>query len=84
MEQPAVSLTAVYLRASYGYVGFIEELPGVNSQGQTIDEARANLRRLAEVVFEEERARSAEFLSGKDVVREEFRAGLPITARAAA
>jgi predicted RNase H-like HicB family nuclease len=84
MEHPVVSFTAVYLRASHGYVGFIEELPGVNSQGRTIDEARANLRRLAVVVFEEERARSVELLSGKDVVREEFRGELPITARGAA
>ncbi len=84
MEQLAVSFKAVYLRASHGYVGFIEELPGVNSQGQTIDEARANLRRLATVVFEEERARSAELLSGMDVVREEFRAERPIMERGAA
>ncbi|MGQ0510509.1 MAG: type II toxin-antitoxin system HicB family antitoxin [Betaproteobacteria bacterium] len=73
MEQPEMSFTAVYLKSRNGYIGFVEELPGVNSQGQTIDEARANLRRLAAVVFEEERAQSAELLAGKDVVREAFR-----------
>ena len=73
MEQPEMSFTAVYLKARHGYVGFVEELPGVNSQGQTLDEARANLQRLAAVVFEEERAQSAEMLAGKDVVREAFR-----------
>lgn len=73
MDQPEMSFTAVYLKARHGYVGFVEELPGVNSQGQTLDEARANLRRLAAVVFEEERAQSAEMLAGKDVVREAFR-----------
>lgn len=73
MEQPEMSFTAVYLKARHGYVGFVEELPGVNSQGQTLDEARTNLRRLAAVVFEAERAQSAEMLAGKDVVREAFR-----------
>lgn len=73
MDQPEMSFTAVYLKARHGYVGFVEELPGVNSQGQTLDEARANLLRLAAVVFEEERAQSAEMLAGKDVVREAFR-----------
>ncbi len=76
MEQPELAFTAVYLKARHGYVGFVEELPGVNSQGQTLEEARANLRRLAAVVFEEERARSAELLAGKDVVREAFRVAL--------
>jgi predicted RNase H-like HicB family nuclease len=68
-----MSFTAVYLKARHGYVGFVEELPGVNSHGQTLDEARTNLRRLAVVVFEEERVQSAEMLAGKDVVREAFR-----------
>jgi predicted RNase H-like HicB family nuclease len=66
----------VYLKARHGYVGFVEELPGVNAQGQTLEEARSNLRRLAAVVFEEERAHSAEMLAGKDVVREAFRVAL--------
>jgi predicted RNase H-like HicB family nuclease len=76
MDQPEIAFTAVFLRGRHGYTGFVEELPGVNAQGQTIDEARDNLRRLAEVVFEEERAQSAELLAGKDVVREQFRISL--------
>ncbi len=77
MERPEIAFTAVYLKGSHGYTGFVEELPGVNSQGQTIEEARANLRRLAAGVFEEERERSAELLEGKDVVREQFRVAVP-------
>jgi predicted RNase H-like HicB family nuclease len=77
MEQPEVSLTAVYLRNKHGYTGFVEELPGVNSHGQTIDEARINLRRLAVVVFDAERAQAEELLKGKDVVREQFRVTVP-------
>jgi len=77
MDQPVVSLTAVFLKSDHGYTGFVEELPGVNSHGQTIDEARDNLRRLAVVVFDEERAQSEELLEGKDVVREQFRVEIP-------
>jgi predicted RNase H-like HicB family nuclease len=77
MDRPVVSFTAVFLKGSHGYVGFVEELPNLNSQGQTIDEARDNLQRLAAVVFEEERAQSAELLAGKEVVREQFQVAIP-------
>jgi predicted RNase H-like HicB family nuclease len=77
MEQPVVSLTAVFLKDRHGYTGFVEELPGVNSHGTTIDEARDNLQRLAAVVFDEERAQSEALLAGKDVVREQFRVAVP-------
>jgi predicted RNase H-like HicB family nuclease len=73
MDQAVISLTAVYLKGKHGYVGFVEELPGVNSHGQTIEQAREVLQRQAVLVFDEERAQSAGFLQGKDVVREEFR-----------
>ena len=66
------AFTAVYLKAREGYVGFVEELPGVNSEGRTLAEARANLTRLAAVVFDEERAQAEELIAGKEVVREEF------------
>ena len=53
VDKPSVALTAIYLRSSEGYVGFIEELPGINSYGHSIDEARDMLRSLAAVVFDE-------------------------------
>ena len=77
-QQRVMAFTAVYLKNKHGYVGFVEELPGANSQGKTIDEARANLTRLAKVVFDEERARSEALLQGKDVVREQFRVSVPV------
>lgn len=73
MQRATIAFTAVYLKSQHGYVGFVEELPGVNSQGRTIDEARANLQRLAAIVFDEERSQAEEMLRGKEVVREEFR-----------
>ena len=72
MDRATIAFTAVYLKSAHGYFGFVEELPGVNSQGRTIDEARANLQRLAAIVFDEGRAQAEELLLGKEVVREEF------------
>ena len=77
MEQAELAFTAVFLRDRHGYTGFVEELPGVNSRGQTIEEARENLQRLAAVVFNEERLQAEELLEGKEVVRERFRLLVP-------
>ncbi len=40
-----VQFTAVFREVPEAYIGFVEELPGANTQGATLDEARANLRR---------------------------------------
>ena len=82
MDRATIAFTADYLKAAHGYVGFVEELPGVNSQGRTIDEARSNLQRLAKIVFDEERAQAEELLRGKEVVREDF--VIPLRSRARA
>jgi len=74
-----LAFTAVYLKATHGYIGFIEELPGVNSHGRTIEEARATLQKLAAVVFDEERRGAEEMIAGKDVVRESFFVAIPRT-----
>jgi predicted RNase H-like HicB family nuclease len=65
-----LELTAVYRKVAEGYVAFVEELPGANSQGATLEEARRNLREAVELTFEANRALSAEDLAGSDVIRE--------------
>ncbi len=77
MDQGRLAFTAVYLKSNHGYVGFIEELPGVNSHGRTLDEARETLQKLAAVVFDEERREAEELIAGKDVVRESFFVPIP-------
>jgi predicted RNase H-like HicB family nuclease len=77
MEHGQIAFTAVYLKANNGYVGFIEELPGVNSHGRTLDETRETLKKLAGVLFEEERREAEELIAGKDVVREWFTVPIP-------
>ncbi|TAK81941.1 MAG: type II toxin-antitoxin system HicB family antitoxin [Betaproteobacteria bacterium] len=77
MEQGKMAFTAVYLKSDHGYVGFVEELPGVNSHGRTLNEARDTLQKLAVVIFDEERRGVQEMLAGKEVVRENFAVPLP-------
>ena len=45
-------LNAVFMKVSEGYVGFIEELPGANTQAKTLDEARHNLNEAVELVLD--------------------------------
>lgn len=61
---------AVYLKVPGGYVGFIEELPGVSTQGTDLDEARGNLRDAAETVLEANRALTLIGTDGEEVIRE--------------
>jgi predicted RNase H-like HicB family nuclease len=77
MEQATLAFTAVYLKSNQGYVGFLEELPGVNSSGRTLAETRETLQRLAAVVFDEERREAEALIAGKEVVRENFVLSMP-------
>jgi predicted RNase H-like HicB family nuclease len=47
--------TAVFRRVPEGYIAFVEELPGANTQGKTIEEARANLQEAVTLVLEANR-----------------------------
>ena len=65
-----LDLTAVFRKVPKGYVGFVEELPGANTQGATLAETRTNLREAVELVLEANRILSEETLKGQDVIRE--------------
>ena len=45
-------LTKVFKKVPEGYIGFVEELPGANTQAKTLDEARINLEEAIELVLE--------------------------------
>ena len=51
-----LSFTAVFRQVPEGYVAFVEELPGANTQGATLEEARANLAEAIEMVLDANRA----------------------------
>ncbi len=68
-----VQLTAVFRRVPEGFIGFVEELPGANTQGETLEEARTNLQEAVALVLEANRVLAEEDLRGEDVIREPFR-----------
>jgi len=53
-----VKLTAVFQKVPEGYIGFVEELPGANTQAPTLEEARESLSEAVELVLEANRALS--------------------------
>jgi predicted RNase H-like HicB family nuclease len=65
-----MSLTAVYMQVPEGYVAFVEELPGANTQGATLEEARENLREAIALVLEANRELAEKSLVGQEVLRE--------------
>lgn len=65
--------TAVFIKVPEGYIGFVQELPGANTQGETLDEARANLEEAVRMVLEANRELSEEQIKGADVIKETLR-----------
>jgi predicted RNase H-like HicB family nuclease len=65
-----MKLTAVYLKVPEGYIGFVEELPGANTQGSTLEETKANLEEAIGLVLEANRTLSEESLRGQEAIRE--------------
>ena len=68
-----MSFTAIFEKVKEGYIGFVEELPGANSQGATLEEARENLAEAVQLVLDANKQLAEEDLVGRDVIREEFR-----------
>ena len=72
-----MQLTAVFMQVPEGYIGFVEELPGANTQGHTLEEARENLREAVTLVLETNRELAEESLAGQSVIREPFDVTVP-------
>ena len=67
------TFTAVYQPADEGgYIAFVEELPGANTQGETLEEARENLREAVEMILDANRELALAGLDEAEVIREEL------------
>ena len=65
-----IKLTAVFQKVPEGYIGFVEELPGANTQAPTLKVARANLQEAIKLVLEANRVLAKEAVQGQEVIRE--------------
>lgn len=68
-----MTFTAVFMKVPEGgYVAFVEELPGANTQGETLEEARENLQEAVAMVLEANRELAEKSLAGQQVTKERF------------
>lgn len=66
-----MQFTAVYISVPEGFIGFVEELPGANTQGDTMDEVRENLKEAVQLVLDANREIAERSLVGQaNVCRE--------------
>jgi len=65
-------LTAVFEKSPQGYIGYVEELPGANTQGKSLEETKENLIEAIQLVIQANRQLAEEDISteNKVVVRE--------------
>ena len=67
-----ITLTAINEEANEGgYIGYIAELPGANTQGETIDEVRENLKEAVDMILEANREESEKRLGSVKIAMRE-------------
>ena len=72
--QSTMTFTAVFEPAEEGgYIAFVEELPGANTQGETLEEARENLAEAVALILEANREAAEREIAGRVVIREPLR-----------
>ena len=67
----SLKLTAVFEEVPEGgYISYIEEIAGVNSQGETLEEAKTNLAEALEMILDTQRILSRQEQRNKNIIRE--------------
>jgi predicted RNase H-like HicB family nuclease len=64
--------TAVFEQSGEWWIGYVEELPGANTQGRTLEETRENLKEAIQLIIEANRELARDETAGKSVIREEL------------
>jgi predicted RNase H-like HicB family nuclease len=66
-----MQFNAVFKKVPEGYIGFVEELPGANTQGRTLEETRANLHEAIQLTLKANSALAEEYIAElEEVIRE--------------
>ena len=66
------TFTAVFEQDGDWWVAYVEELPGANKQGATLEESRENLKEAVQLIIEANRELARRETEGKDVIREDL------------
>jgi predicted RNase H-like HicB family nuclease len=65
-----MEFTAIFREVPEGYIAFVEELPGANTQAATLAEARRSLREAVTLMLAANRILAEESIKGEKVIRE--------------
>ena len=68
----ARQFTAIYKKSGKWYLGWIEEIPGVNTQGKTLKEAKENLKEALLLILETNRMLNKKEISKGKFIGEPF------------
>jgi len=67
----ARQFTAIYKKSRKWYLGWVEEIPGVNTQGKTLKEVKENLKEALLLILETNRILNKKEISrGGKIIRE--------------
>jgi len=73
MKKEKISgLTAVYRKVKEGYIAYVEEIPGVNTQGDNLKEAKENLLDALKLILETNRELADKETKGEKVIKEKI------------
>jgi predicted RNase H-like HicB family nuclease len=66
-------LTAIYEEQADGsYIAYVEEISGVNTQGESLDEVKSNLKEALEMILDVRRELTEKEIGSKNVIREKI------------
>ena len=65
-----IILTTIFEKVPEGYIGFVPELPGANTQGDTLEEAKANLAEAILLTLAANRELGEESIGDREVIRQ--------------
>ena len=65
--------TGIFEQDGDWWIAYIEEIPGVNTQGRTLEEARDNLKDAVKLIIEANRELARRETAGRAVIREELK-----------
>jgi predicted RNase H-like HicB family nuclease len=65
-----IVLTTIFEKVREGYIGFVPELPGANTQGYTLEEAKANLAEAISLTLAANRELAEESIKDREVIRQ--------------
>ncbi len=66
----AKQFTAIYKKSGKWYLGWVEEIPGVNTQGRTLQEVKENLKEALSLILETNRILNKKEVPKGKVIRE--------------